>query len=126
MREPEEFSERDTSYLHALLRLSPEGATASQLARRFVRMIQKRQKEERDDWLDAASCCPLQPIRRFALGLLNEIDAVRAALQEPWSTAQGERQVTRLKYLKSQMDGRAKMDLMNGSRCSIPTLGLLS
>ncbi|MBO0789387.1 MAG: transposase [Ktedonobacteraceae bacterium] len=86
LRRPKELSERDIFYLHALSRLSPEMVAAPQLAQRFVVMIQQRQKDELDDWLDTACRCSLQPICRFALGLHHERDAVRATLQEPWST----------------------------------------
>ncbi|HEX3643840.1 MAG TPA: hypothetical protein VHV10_21325 [Ktedonobacteraceae bacterium] len=37
---------------------------------------------------------------------------MRAALSEPWSTGQVEGQITRLKYLKRQMYGRANIDLL--------------
>jgi transposase len=37
---------------------------------------------------------------------------MRAALSEPWSTGQVEGQITRLKYLKRQMYGRAHIDLL--------------
>jgi len=46
------------------------------------------------------------------LGLRAEYAAARAALSEPWSTGQVEGQITRLKYLKRQMYGRAHIDLL--------------
>jgi transposase len=44
--------------------------------------------------------------------LEKEVAAVQAALTEPWSTGQVEGQITRLKYLKRQMYGRAHLDLL--------------
>ena len=38
--------------------------------------------------------------------------AVTAAIVEPWSNGQTEGQVTRLKLVKRQMYGRAKLDLL--------------
>jgi transposase len=38
--------------------------------------------------------------------------AVRAAITEPWSNGQTEGQITKLKLVKRQMYGRAKIDLL--------------
>lgn len=38
--------------------------------------------------------------------------AVAAALVQPWSNGQTEGQITRLKLIKRQMYGRAKLDLL--------------
>jgi transposase len=51
----------------------------------------------------------LQP---FVNGIRQDEAAVRAGLTLPWSSGQVEGQVTRLKLLKRQMYGRAKLDLL--------------
>jgi transposase len=51
-------------------------------------------------------------LQRFAAGLEADLSAVRAAFNSPWSSGQVEGQINRLKYLKRQMYGRAKLDLM--------------
>ncbi len=38
--------------------------------------------------------------------------AVSAAISEPWSNGQTEGQITKLKLVKRQMYGRAKIDLL--------------
>ncbi len=48
----------------------------------------------------------------FAAGLCQDERAVRAALTLPWSSGQVEGQVTRLKLVKRQGYGRAKLDLL--------------
>jgi hypothetical protein len=73
-------------------------------------MVRKRKSDQLDAWLEQASASPLQELHRFALGLHAEHGAMRAALSEPWSTGQVEGQITRLKYLKRQMYGRAHID----------------
>jgi Transposase and inactivated derivatives len=107
---PEELSAADASYRQAVCQLSPSLAKATSLARSFVQMVRERKSEQLDTWLEQARASPLQELRRFALGLDKGYTAVRAALNEPWSTGQVEGQITRLKYLKRQMYGRAKID----------------
>jgi transposase len=51
-------------------------------------------------------------VSSFATGVLKDIAAVRAAITEPWSNGQVEAQITKLKLVKRQMYGRAKIDLL--------------
>ncbi len=51
-------------------------------------------------------------MRRFAASLRADLSAVRAAFVSPWSNGQVEGQINRLKFLKRQMYGRAKLDLL--------------
>ncbi len=48
----------------------------------------------------------------FAEGIAADKAAVTAAVIEPWSNGQTEGQVTKLKLVKRQMYGRAKVDLL--------------
>jgi transposase len=54
---------------------------ASELAQAFVQMVRERKHEALDAWLSQACSSPIQELRRFALGLRQEYDAMRAALQ---------------------------------------------
>ncbi len=47
-----------------------------------------------------------------ANGVAKDEPAVRAAISSPWSNGQTEGQVTKLKLVKRQMYGRAKIDLL--------------
>jgi transposase len=51
-------------------------------------------------------------IASFATGIIRDKTAVRAALTEPWSNGQTEGQIMKLKLVKRQMYGRAKIDLL--------------
>jgi transposase len=51
-------------------------------------------------------------LETFAAGLDQDGAAVRAAFTLPWSNAQAEGQITKLKLLKRTMYGRAKLDLL--------------
>ncbi|BDA83971.1 hypothetical protein Sa4125_15130 [Aureimonas sp. SA4125] len=46
--------------------------------------------------------------------------AVRAAVTEPWSNGQTEGHVNRLKLVKRQMYGRAKLDLLEARLIGAP------
>lgn len=54
----------------------------------------------------------MRAVESFAEGLKQDEDAVRAALTTPWSNAQSEGQITKLKLIKRQMYGRANFDLL--------------
>jgi transposase len=51
-------------------------------------------------------------IGSFANGIQKDILAVRNAIISPWSDGQTEGQITKLKLIKRQMYGRAKIDLL--------------
>lgn len=106
-------------------RLSPENAflldqirhdalvdTLYQLVQRFRTMICYQQVSLLDDWLEDCSKCAIAGLEQFATSLLQDYAAVRAALELPWSNGQTEGQVHRLKLLKRQMYGRARLDLL--------------
>ncbi|MBK9748665.1 MAG: transposase [Chloroflexi bacterium] len=82
------------------------------LAQRFVRMVKNRAAPALDAWLTDSERLGVYSLHTFALGLRQDIAAVRAALETAWSNGQTEGQVTRLKLIKRQMYGRAKFDLL--------------
>ena len=51
-------------------------------------------------------------LQRFAKGLADDYDAVKAGLTVPWSNGPVEGHITRLKLLKRQMVGRASLALL--------------
>ena len=98
-----------------------EAATLVRLVRRFADLVRsagttgKRPPSDVDTfdaWLADARDCGVRAVVTFAAGLEHDGAAVRAALTLPWSNAQAEGQVTKLKLLKRSMYGRAKLDLL--------------
>lgn len=83
-----------------------------QLAQQFVRMVKHRLPDQLDPWLKACEAVSAIPLQNFAVGLRQDYDAVRAALETSWSNGQTEGQVNRLKVIKRQMYGRANFDLL--------------
>ena len=65
-----------------------------------------------DAWLADAAASGIRAVQTFALGLAADGAAVRAALATPWSNAQAEGQIARLKLIKRQSYGRAGFDLL--------------
>jgi transposase len=59
-----------------------------------------------------AAQSPLASLQRFAKGLRDDYDAVKAGGTLPWSTGPVAGHINRLKMLKRQMFGRAKLDLL--------------
>jgi transposase len=72
-------------------------------------MIRNRTPDLLDAWLQRAEQGLLSS---FARGLRADRDAIIAAIEEPWSNGQTEGHINRLKTLKRQMYGRAKLDLV--------------
>ena len=69
----------------------------------------RRKSSDLDGWVADATNSLLAS---FAAGVSKDKTAVAAAITEPWSNGQTEGQVTRLKLVKRQMYGRAKVDLL--------------
>ena len=87
----------------------PMLVSARDLVERFHRMIRDRDADALTGWImDAAGGA----LASFAKGLTADHAAVAAALTEPWSNGQTEGQITKLKLVKRQMYGRAKLDLL--------------
>jgi transposase len=93
----------------AVERALPPLAKARELVERFQAMIRRREGETLETWIDAAMASPLAS---FAAGIRADRDAVAAATVERWSDGQTEGQITKLKLVKRQMFGRAKLDLL--------------
>jgi hypothetical protein len=74
--------------------------------------VRKRQPDQLEPWLARAAESPLMPLQRFAKGLRDDDDAVKAGVTLPWSNGPVEGHINRLNMLKRQMFGRASLDLL--------------
>ncbi|WP_353654276.1 ISL3 family transposase [Agrobacterium sp. Ap1] len=82
------------------------------LAMRFNGILRSTSSQALDEWIDDAVDTELTAIMRFASVLRHDIDAVKNAIELPWSNGQAEGQINRLKVLKRAMYGRAGPELM--------------
>lgn len=88
-------------------------AEAITLTEDFVQLIRQRQGAQLDPWLERAAQSTLGVFRRLAQGLRDDYAAVKAGMTLPWSTGPVEGHMNRLKMLKRQMFGRARLDLLS-------------
>jgi transposase len=87
----------------------PALVVACDLMDRFHRMIQHRTSADLESWIiDATSGL----LGSFTKGIVQDRAGVHAAMTQPWSNGQTEGQNTKLKLVKRQMYGRAKLDLL--------------
>ncbi|CAN5520322.1 hypothetical protein BH24CHL1_BH24CHL1_16910 [soil metagenome] len=107
LRQAEQVTSEERRYLDLLREQDVHVAALYQLTQRFTTMVRERRDHDLDSWLEAAQAAAIAPLRRFATGLIRDLDAVRAGLREAWSNGQTEGQIHRLKLLKRQMYGRA-------------------
>ncbi|MEC5384069.1 transposase [Aurantimonas sp. C2-6-R+9] len=111
---------RSIEEANAILQISQDrdAAILIRIVRRFVDLVRRVGTKAHDagpvfdDWLLGAKRCGLRPVETFAAGLQHDGDAVRAALETSWSSAQVEGQVNKLKLLKRSMYGRGNLELL--------------
>ncbi|MCA1634490.1 MAG: transposase, partial [Acidobacteria bacterium] len=82
------------------------------LGRGFRQMVIEKVAEAFAQWSMCAQQSGIKELVGFADGLKKDRAAVVEALRSEWSNGQTEGQINRLKYLKRQMYGRAKFDLL--------------
>lgn len=111
IRDPNSISNDDRTLLHQVQQ-HVQLNTVYTLVQRFVCMVKEGLVQELDSWIEDSGLTNVRQIQNFALGLQQDYDAVHAALAPEWSNGQTEGQVNRLKFIKRQMYGRAKFDLL--------------
>ena len=103
------LTKADTVIVAAIENRVPLLVEARSVLDGFQAMIRSRATDDLDAWLEKAEASLMAS---FARGISKDLAAVRAAIASPWSNGQTEGQVNRLKLVKRQMYGRAKVDLL--------------
>ncbi len=121
VKTPSELTLDDAATL-ARIRQDKEAARVMKLTQRFCEVVRaqgvthgarpRKSCRTFEVWLGEARHCGVRAVETFAEGLKQDGEAVRAALTTPWSNAQSEGQITKLKLLKRQMYGRTSFDLL--------------
>jgi transposase len=111
MRQPERLDQQERKILSCV----EQNAQVKQvyaLAQQFIRIVNKREASNFDQWLKDSKASGILMLQSFATRIEQDYAAVRAALETEWSNGQTEGQINRLKLLKRQMYGRANFDLI--------------
>ena len=112
LRRPEQRTADEVQQLAQVRAQSTTVAEAIDLAEDFTTLVRQRQPAQLDPWLKRAASSTLEALRRFATGLYDDYQAVKAGVTLPWSSGPVEGHINRLKMLKRQMFGRAHLDLL--------------
>ncbi|HEX2185855.1 MAG TPA: ISL3 family transposase, partial [Chloroflexota bacterium] len=112
LRPPEQLSSDEQAALARVLAADADLARGYELVQRFRRVVHARDVVALDAWLTDAQQSDLPPFVSLANGLRGDRAAVEAALTLPWSNGPVEGHVHRLKLIKRQGYGRAKLDLL--------------
>jgi transposase len=103
------LSKSETVTIAAIEQGVPLLVEAREIITAFHAMIRKKAHVDLDPWLERA-CASL--VASFANGITKDKAAISAAITTSWSNGQTEGQITKLKLVKRQMYGRAKLDLL--------------
>jgi transposase len=120
LRRAEQRTAAEAQQLAQLHAQSAEVAEAIDLAQDFTALVRQRQPERLDPWLTRATASTLEAFQRFARGLQEDYKAIKAGVTLPWSTSPVEGHINRLKMLKRQMFGRARLDLLSRRFLQVP------
>jgi transposase len=112
LKEGEDLKEEERQFVTQLLALCPEIKTVKEQAEEFWGMVRGREERKFRAWMQTVKDGSSKEMKGFAEGLRRDQEAVEGALRSSWSNGQTEGQVNRLKLLKRQMYGRAKLDLL--------------
>ncbi len=112
LRRPEDRSDGQHTTIKELIKLHPQIDTTIQLFEWFAGIIRRQRDENIKEWIGIAKGSGVPEIKGFAAKLLQDLSAVIAGVELPWSQGQTEGQVTRLKFIRRQMYGRGEFDLL--------------
>jgi transposase len=123
LRREETRGEAEVHQLAQLQAQHAEVAEAIDLAQEFAQLVRQQQPVRLDSWLERAATSALEAFQRLAKGLYEDYEAVKAGVTLPWSTGPVEGHINRLKMLKRQMFGRARLDLLSRRFVRAPACG---
>ena len=108
----DEVTVEQGAYVERLRAACPAVARAAALPVAFGRLVRERDLAAFAPWLAAMTTSEAPEFRELAARMQRDRAAIEAALTNEWSSGQVEGQVTKIKLVKRQGDGRAKFDLL--------------
>ena len=119
MKRPENRSEEEIRTLRSLKKVHHITERCCTLFEEFAEMLrdneQRSEKQARsrlEEWTERAKVCGIAELKAFTMKLLQDTEAVVAAMTLPYSQGQTEGRVNKLKLVKRSMYGRGKFDLL--------------
>jgi transposase len=109
---PEQLTDAQRALLERICQTNASLHELYQLGQEFILMVKQRRARRLAPWLRRVGKSSSTDLHGFASGIKRDYAAVKMALSVAWSQGQVEGQITRLKYLKRQMYGRARFDLL--------------
>lgn len=112
LRPPDQLTPDEQAALAQLLADEPTIAAGHALVQEFRAVVATRDVAALDAWLVEAQASGLPSFVSLAAGIQADGPPVDAALRLPWSTGPVEGHVCRVKLIKRQGYGRARLDLL--------------
>ena len=109
-RQPKDVTAEEPPLLPRLLHAPAACAPAIGLAHSCAQLLRARQPAQLEAWWRQAATSALTAFQRIAQSCQRDSAAVKAGGTWPWSTSPVEGHIKRLKRLKRQMCGRARLD----------------
>jgi transposase len=111
------LSKAETVTITAIETGVPRLVEAREAIAAFQAMVRNKTDADLAKWITETRA---SLVASFASGVAKDEAAVRAAITLPWSNGQTEGQITKLKLVKRQMYGRAKIDLLQARLIGVP------
>ncbi len=117
-RSKESLSKSSCSQRDSLFSSLKTAQPCYDLVQRFISLFQMKDQENEiiiqafHSFIEAAKHSDITELARFAKSLEHDKAAVEAALTLPWSNGMTEGKITKLKFIKRQMYGRASFNLL--------------
>ncbi|MFC8037582.1 ISL3 family transposase [Streptomyces griseoincarnatus] len=111
-RHPDRLTDDQAQQLKTILARCPELDRTAGHVRAFAELMNNRQGQDLDQWIECVQADDLPALHGFVNGLGQDRDAVVAGLSLPYSSGAVEGHNNKIKMLKRQMFGRANFDLL--------------
>jgi transposase len=112
MTDPGHLQAEDALSLKEIRAACPELDAVVGHVRDFAAVMRDLCGERLGEWMERVLADDLPALHCLVRGFQRDLDAVIAGLSTPYSSGQVEGQITRVKMIKRQMFGRAKLDLL--------------
>ncbi|MGY0063333.1 ISL3 family transposase [Streptomyces sp. LZ34] len=111
-RHPDNIADHQAERLKAILGRCPELEKTAHHVRTFAELMTRRHGDQLEEWMSKVQADDLPDLHSFVAGLRQDAQAVTNGLTLPYSSGPVEGAVNRIKMLKRQMFGRAKLPLL--------------